>query len=181
VKCCAAVITQTGSNCDWCVGCPKTAKSTLLLISFHCDVSNISRTGCATLQQLGCSVACTTALLISPAELINTTPVSQCDQRGVRGASKRTRHKMAPPASTSDQEKFSIVVPTVPSDDNYDRDPEVRWAPAAAWGSNSPQNCHHHCLVPLSLQVWDLIVVGAGVAGSALAYKQGKVGVQGWL
>jgi choline dehydrogenase-like flavoprotein len=25
------------------------------------------------------------------------------------------------------------------------------------------------------LQVWDLIVVGAGVAGAALAYRQGKV------
>lgn len=28
---------------------------------------------------------------------------------------------------------------------------------------------------PADVQIWDLIVVGAGVAGSALAYKQGKV------
>lgn len=41
-----------------------------------------------------------------------------------------------------------MVIPTIPSSDEYDSDPEV----------------------------WDLIVVGAGVAGSALAYKQGKEG-----
>lgn len=29
-----------------------------------------------------------------------------------------------------------------------------------------------HVIIP---QVWDLIIVGAGVAGAALAYKQGKV------
>ncbi len=31
----------------------------------------------------------------------------------------------------------------------------------------------------MALQVWDLIVVGAGVAGCSLAYSQGKVGSAG--
>lgn len=42
----------------------------------------------------------------------------------------------------------SVVLPTVPSDSNYESDPEV----------------------------WDLIIVGAGVAGSALAYAQAQDG-----
>jgi hypothetical protein len=32
-----------------------------------------------------------------------------------------------------------------------------------------------HLALSCIVQIWDLIVVGAGVAGSALAYKQGKV------
>lgn len=48
----------------------------------------------------------------------------------------------------SDGERFPVLVPPIPSSDNYEHDPET----------------------------WDLIVVGAGVAGSALAYKQGKEG-----
>eukprot|EP00878_Enallax_costatus_P016143 GHUV01016932.1.p1 GENE.GHUV01016932.1~~GHUV01016932.1.p1 ORF type:complete len:460 (+),score=146.21 GHUV01016932.1:221-1600(+) len=43
---------------------------------------------------------------------------------------------------------FKSTVPPIPSDNDYDADPEV----------------------------WDLIVVGAGVAGAALAYRQGKDG-----
>ena len=32
-----------------------------------------------------------------------------------------------------------------------------------------------HWLILLLLQVWDLVVVGAGIAGSALAFSQGQV------
>ena len=63
----------------------------------------------------------------------------------------------------------------VPSSSNYASDPEV--------GRSSPLRC---CTLKsraslcrqaeaAALQVWDLVVVGAGVAGSALAFSQGKV------
>jgi hypothetical protein len=80
-----------------------------------------------------------------------------------------------------DDGKFSVVVPTIASDDQYDRDPEVR-KPLS--GSALAVRCcsvliRLHSLLPV--QIWDLIVVGAGVAGSALAYKQGKVSFNGWI
>lgn len=81
-------------------------------------------------------------------------------------------------------EKFSIIVPTIPSNDVYERDPEVRqerrllclrWqervAAADDWWAVSVNNN----VACSAVQIWDLIVVGAGVAGSALAYRQGKV------
>jgi hypothetical protein len=74
------------------------------------------------------------------------------------------------------KEKHSdiMILPSIPSNDEYGTDPEVR-------------HCTHHNLtgglglahglkpVLISMQVWDLIVVGAGVAGAALAYRQGQV------
>jgi hypothetical protein len=73
-----------------------------------------------------------------------------------------------------DKHSDPMQLPTIPSSDNYDADPEVC--------SSSHLNLtgllrltHGAKLKPLFMQVWDLIVVGAGVAGAALAYRQGQV------
>ncbi len=70
------------------------------------------------------------------------------------------------------------ALPRIPSNDEYDSDPQVQrwhcgWAMQVArmlCGANNMALLQLH-----STQTWDLIVVGAGVAGSALAYKQAGV------
>lgn len=75
----------------------------------------------------------------------------------------------------------SMILSNIPSKDDYQSDPEVccshqaglectlLFTTPSAFGNVtwSPHN--------FFLQVWDLIVVGAGVAGAALAYRQGQV------
>ena len=65
-------------------------------------------------------------------------------------------------------------VPAVPSNSCYADDPKVR-LPVCRMHIAAVPSCsgHQHTLF---LQVWDLVVVGAGIAGSALAYSQAKVG-----
>ena len=83
-------------------------------------------------------------------------------------------------------------LPTVTSQEDFISDPEISAAISAGWDGGLGGRCRRHppqprprhtaCGLPgpspLSSSpayVWDLIVVGAGVAGSALAYGQAKV------
>ena len=82
-----------------------------------------------------------------------------------------------------------LVLPAIPSDDRRSRDPEARRAcatPTLAWTQRRPIPGDR--IAPLAFwgrvwltglrpaQVWDLVVIGAGVAGAAFSYQQGRDG-----
>lgn len=88
---------------------------------------------------------------------------------------------------------LSFPLPKIESSNDYASDPEVRRSvapPLVAWAAPSCAPSPYPvgttgCQLPSSRptfrarvnipQVWDVIIVGAGVAGAALAYKQAKV------
>lgn len=64
-----------------------------------------------------------------------------------------------------------VLLPPIPSSDDYDKDPEASWRCVARLGLEAG-------LTELRPQVWEVVVVGAGVAGASLAYKLGKVSLR---
>lgn len=85
-------------------------------------------------------------------------------------------------AAEGGQREDHFVLPAIPSNNDFDQDPEVITA-VSGWRSRRPGCQWTGCMAypapahaACSLQMWDVIQVGAGVAGAALAYAQAKVG-----